>query len=313
MAEWLYETVTTNFDFTREVCEQARFQIAYCRFDLCLRRTCATSIRGLIKELYPADFSDDAPTLIGQYADWLLAVLVAAHPEPAWIYSAIGPICGRALKRQEERATMDRSTRDSIGAHVNRSLLDVFILSLFDRGLETAYDLQRHAGVSLGSSTPALKRLQAAGLLKRTVQVGSSKRLRHGFEITATGRKLVRGTWISLLKDQPPSDFDSILRVVDVAQHYEAKVADIAAFLTAASSERWSSTRSGRTSFRKTRGPLGIMATREAWDATRVKAEAKFLAEFAKSLTQKALRATKRSSPTPQVDFAVAQKAKRAF
>jgi DNA-binding PadR family transcriptional regulator len=173
-------------------------------------------------------------------------------------------------------------------------VLEVFILSLFDRGLQTAYDLQRHAGVSLGSSTPALKRLQAAGLLKRTVQVGSSKRLRHGFEITATGRKLVRGTWTSLLKGQPPSDFDSILRVVDVAQQYEAKGADIAAFLASASSQRGSSKRSGRTGFRGTRGPLGIMATREAWDATRMKAEAKFLAEFAKSLTQKASRTAKR-------------------
>jgi DNA-binding PadR family transcriptional regulator len=176
---------------------------------------------------------------------------------------------------------------------VNPSVLDVFILSLFDRGLETAYDLQRQADVSLGSSVPALRRLEKAGLAKRTAQAGSSKRLRYKFELTAAGRKLARAAWISLLKDQPPSDFDSILRLMDVARHYQAKDADVVAFLDAASSERRSPTKSRRTRF-QTRDSLGIMATREAWDTSRLKAEAKFLAELAKSLGQKAPRATKR-------------------
>jgi hypothetical protein len=105
---------------------------------------------------------------------------------------------------------------------------------------------------------------------------------------------MARGGWLSLLKDQPPSDFDSILRLADVAQYYQAKATDVAAFLDAASSERRSSARSGRTGFRETRGPLGIMAAREAWDVSRLKAEAKFLAELANSLRQKAPRATKR-------------------
>ena len=48
------------------------------------------------------------------------------------------------------------------------SVLDLFVLSLFDRGLETPYDLQRQAGVSLGSSVPALRRLEAAGLIKKS-------------------------------------------------------------------------------------------------------------------------------------------------
>jgi DNA-binding PadR family transcriptional regulator len=177
---------------------------------------------------------------------------------------------------------------------VNPSVLDLFILSLFDRGYETAYDLQRHADVSLGSSVPALRRLEKANFVKRTAQVGSSKRLRHRFELTAAGRKLARGGWISLLKDQSPSDFDSILRLVDVAQHYQAKVVDVAAFLDAASSARRTSARSSRTAFRETHGPLGIVATREAWETSRVKVEAKFLADLAKSVRQKAPRGAKR-------------------
>ena len=181
-----------------------------------------------------------------------------------------------------------------IGANVNPSVLDVFILSLFDRGFETTYDLQCHAGVYLGSSVPALKRLEAASMVKRKAQVGSSKRMRHQFELTAAGRKLARGGWISLLNGQPPSDFDAILRLVDVAQHYQAKNADVVAFLGVASSERRSSARSGRNGFRETRPLLGIMATRQSWNVSRLKAEAKFLAELANSLRQKAPRTTKR-------------------
>jgi len=122
MAEWLYETVTINFDFTHEVCEQARFQIVNGRIDLYRRKTCATSVKGLIQDLRPVNSSDDAQTVISEYADWMLAVLVAAHPLPIWIYKAIGPIGGRALKR-EEQARYDgwaakrlyRSQRDSLG------------------------------------------------------------------------------------------------------------------------------------------------------------------------------------------------------
>ena len=177
---------------------------------------------------------------------------------------------------------------------MNPSVLDVFILSLFDRGLETTYDLQRQADVSLGSSVPALRRLEKAGLAKRTAQAGSSKRLRYKFELTAAGRKLARAAWASLLKDQPPSDFDSILRLLDVARHCQAKDADIVAFLDVASLERRSPTISGHSGSRETRAPLGIMGTREAWSASRRKAEAKFLAELANSLRQKASRTTKR-------------------
>jgi hypothetical protein len=122
MAEWLYEAVTINFEFTRDIYEEARFQIQTGCIDY-RKTTCATSVKGLINELCPVEFSDDAQTLIGQYADWLLAVLVAVHPEPRWIYQAIEPICGRALKRKEETRydestskRLYRSPRESLGA-----------------------------------------------------------------------------------------------------------------------------------------------------------------------------------------------------
>jgi DNA-binding PadR family transcriptional regulator len=196
-------------------------------------------------------------------------------------------------KESSRHATLHGPQDYWIGANVNPSVLDLYILSLLDRGLQTPYDLHSKGGLSLGSTLPALRRLEEAGLVRKKAPSGSSKRPRHCFQVSAAGRKMARGGWIQLLKDQPPSDFDAVLRLVDIAQHYQAKDADVVAFLTAASSERRSPTKSGRTRL-KAADSLGIMVTREAWDTSRLQAEAKFLAELAKSVARDAPRIAKR-------------------
>ena len=95
-----------------------------------------------------------------------------------------------------------------------------------------------------------------------------------------------------LLKDHPPSDFDAVLRLADMAQHYRARPADIVTFLEAAASERRSSARASEPN--KIRNSLGLVATREAWDVARLRAEAKFLEGLAKSFGQNHANATKR-------------------
>lgn len=174
------------------------------------------------------------------------------------------------------------------------SVLDLFILSLLDRGLQTPYDLHQQGGLSLGSTIPALRRLETAGLVRKKTPVGSSKRPRHWFELSAAGRKLARGGWIPLLKDQPPSDFDVVLRLADMAQHYRVRPAEVAAFLEAAASKRRSSARSGVSEPHEVRNSLGLLATRGAWDVARLRAEAKFLEGLAKSCRQNHANALKR-------------------
>lgn len=171
-------------------------------------------------------------------------------------------------------------------------MLDLFILSVLDRGLETPYDLNRQGGLSLGSTVPALRRLATAGLVRKNAAVGSSKRPRHWFQLSAAGRKLARGGWIPLLMDQPPSDFDAVLRLADMAQHYRARPADIVTFLEAAASERRSSARVSEP--HEMRDSLGLTATRKAWDVARLRAEAKFLEGLAKPFGQNHANATKR-------------------
>lgn len=97
-----------------------------------------------------------------------------------------------------------------------------------------------------------------------------------------------------LLKDQPPSDFEAVLRLVDMARHYRARPADIVTFLEAAASERRSSARSGVSESHEMRDSLGLVATREAWDVARLRAEAKFLEGLAKSFRQNHTNALKR-------------------
>src|SRR5260370_4982045 len=125
-----------------------------------------------------------------------------------------------------------------MGTKLTQSVLDLFILSVLDRGLETPYDLNRQGRLSLGSTVPALRRLETAGLVRKKAAVGSSKRPRHWFQLCAAGRKLARGGWIPLLKDQPPSDFDAVLRLADMAQHHRARPVDQVQFPQATPSDQ---------------------------------------------------------------------------
>jgi DNA-binding PadR family transcriptional regulator len=85
-----------------------------------------------------------------------------------------------------------------------RSSLELLILALLKQGLTTTYDLQTEAGLSLGATVPALKRLAAAKLVTRK-EVG--RRLE--FSITREGEKTL-ASWAA--PQRPPSDMDDLLR-----------------------------------------------------------------------------------------------------
>ena len=162
------------------------------------------------------------------------------------------------------------------------SVLDLFILSLLDRGLQTPYDLNRQGGLSLGSTIPALRRLKGAGLVRTLKPMGVSKRPRHSYQLSALGRTRVQNDWKTYLKSPRQIDLDAVLRVADMAKHYNAKTTDIAAFLVTAASERQMSARSGGSA---SDGSLTLKALREAWDVVRLKAEAKFLLSSAEAVS----------------------------
>jgi DNA-binding PadR family transcriptional regulator len=89
-----------------------------------------------------------------------------------------------------------------------RSLsLEILILALVERGQNTPYALRETAGISLGASIPALRRLQETGEVTHRV-AGR----RHEFVLTPAGRKRLKTSWESDLKQHVPSEYDAILR-----------------------------------------------------------------------------------------------------
>ena len=91
--------------------------------------------------------------------------------------------------------------------------LDLFVLSLVHGGLATTYDLKSKAGLSVGSTSPILARLEEAGLIEAPkAGVRGTRR----FAITKTGSKHLVAEWKQLLKRQP-TDVDEILRITYLA------------------------------------------------------------------------------------------------
>lgn len=65
------------------------------------------------------------------------------------------------------------------------TLPDVFLLSFVDSGLNSPYDLISKAGISVGLTSPSLKRLEQAGLLKKR----SGPRNRIDYSLTERGKE----------------------------------------------------------------------------------------------------------------------------
>jgi DNA-binding PadR family transcriptional regulator len=163
------------------------------------------------------------------------------------------------------------------------SILDLFVMSLLDRGLKTPYDLLQ-AGVSLGSSIPALARMERGGLVHRKQSGEIGKRQRHNFSLSARGRKRVLHDGAGLLSQPPPADFDSVLRVIDIAHGIDASASEIGVFLKNAIQDRLALLKSAPGRNDGQGDQLQFKMTRKRWDAARLKAEARFLSEIAKSL-----------------------------
>jgi hypothetical protein len=103
MVAWLYQAVTMNFNLTREICAQARYQILHGHIDQYrVEKLAATSFNGVVQELRPTDEVTDTPDVISAYAGWLLGILLALRQHPAWIYGAIETIGTRAVQREQE-------------------------------------------------------------------------------------------------------------------------------------------------------------------------------------------------------------------
>lgn len=94
-----------------------------------------------------------------------------------------------------------------------RSDLELFVLALVQQGLATKYDLREKAGISLGSTSPVLDRLETDGFIKASEE--GARRSRR-FSITTKGANLLKQGWASYLHERP-NDIDSVLRIAYLA------------------------------------------------------------------------------------------------
>src|SRR4051812_9273854 len=119
------------------------------------------------------------------------------------------------------------------------NVLDIYVLSMLDRGCNTPYDLQHQAGLSQGAAIPSLRRLTAANLVQKAEEESATKRPRHRYTLTAKGRSLIRNEARRLLaKAEPGADMDTILRHADMSVHYGAPRAKVVEALKRAAAQR---------------------------------------------------------------------------
>jgi DNA-binding PadR family transcriptional regulator len=96
----------------------------------------------------------------------------------------------------------------------HRGDLDLFVLALIESGVSTPYELRTAAGLSLGATIPALRRLLEAGLV---LAAKPGPRGRADRRLTAEGLRYLKGGWRALIDEGPSGDLDADLRVALLA------------------------------------------------------------------------------------------------
>jgi DNA-binding MarR family transcriptional regulator len=170
------------------------------------------------------------------------------------------------------------------------SVLDVFVLSMLDRGAQTPYELQRTAGLSQGAAVPSLRRLLGAKLVMRKDGLAATNRPRHAYSLTPDGKKAARTGWkVHFNEGSAGVDLDSLLRIVDMAAHYGAEKKQLKSFLKQAAdarglmADRADLAQRGAKSLNK----AAYLRTRATCEAVRLRAEADALRSLSSSFGSK--------------------------
>jgi DNA-binding PadR family transcriptional regulator len=168
----------------------------------------------------------------------------------------------------------------------------------------SSYDLLKNASLSLGASTPALRRLVKSKHITRKSENPKSARPRFEYRLTPRGEDELDTGWKTIFEaKKPDGDIDSLLRVLEIAWRRKASFASIRSFLRRASDQR--NLRSLETSFhahgRTEKGAFDYPTLKLRLEAARLEAEAQVLFKLAKDSQARSLkqgRASKRANET---------------
>ena len=92
--------------------------------------------------------------------------------------------------------------------------LELFLIALIEREIDTPYLLHASAALSPGATIPVLNKLNASGYVQRGKP---GLRGRAKYETTPAGLLHLRSGWRSLLDAPIPTDVDAILRIASLA------------------------------------------------------------------------------------------------
>jgi DNA-binding PadR family transcriptional regulator len=99
--------------------------------------------------------------------------------------------------------------------------LDLFILALIQQGLNVPYAIQLQAGLSVGSTLPAFRRLLETELVKEEEQEQGGRRRRE-FTLTAAGKKKLQNAKTNLeeISANAVGDLEATLRFACLASFW---------------------------------------------------------------------------------------------
>lgn len=124
------------------------------------------------------------------------------------------------LVRRDKRAKLD---------------LELFVIALIERGVNTPYALQAQADLSPGATIPVLARLEGFGFVRRG-KPGNRGRIE--YQVTSEGRSWLRSSWRTLLQSAAPKDIEAVLRTACLALIQGGEAALIAGYLDEAAQAR---------------------------------------------------------------------------
>lgn len=133
--------------------------------------------------------------------------------------------------------TYEAANNRNLGQKDKRSKLDLelFLIALLERNINTPYSLHAIAGLSPGATIPVLNRLETLGYVRRN-EPGTRRRAE--YQATAAGQRRLRSGWQSLLEAPIATDIDAILRIASLGILCGATRKSVAAYLQKAASAK---------------------------------------------------------------------------
>lgn len=159
-----------------------------------------------------------------------------------------------------------------------RDDLELFLLAMIDKGVNSPYTLMEVAALSPGATIPALSRLENAGWVKKGEE---QARRRSEYSVTRTGRRHLEERWRSVFSSDPTGEMETLLRIATLARLMGAPVKSVKAYLIRAAKLRTV----GRPVTARSSERLGLYGLmKQVADSKRLAADAAALRAIAKSL-----------------------------